>query len=116
MVYYATIILSNVGLSSFNSQLIAASMQTFFAIGTWPLPRTIELFGRRKIMMWTAFVCSISLLVFVIMIGLPNPSKAMQWTAVAAVFVWEFSFGYGWAGVPWVYSVEVGVPCSRDAQ
>ncbi|KAK7902702.1 hypothetical protein LTR67_002348 [Exophiala xenobiotica] len=106
MVYYATIILGNVGLSAFNIGIVAAVMQTFFALGTYPLPRTIERFGRRGILMWTAFTCGVCLVVFVIMIGIPNPTKATQWVAVASLFVCLFSFGYGWCGVPWIYAAE----------
>lgn len=107
MVYYATIILSNVGLSSFESQLLAAVMETCFALGTWPLPWTIERFGRRKIMLWGAFAVSICMLVFIIMIGLPHQTKATEWTAVACVIAWMFIFGYSWNGAPWVYGPEV---------
>jgi MFS family permease len=109
MVYYATIILGNVGLSAFNIGIVAAVMQTFFALGTYPLPRTIERFGRRGILMWTAFTCGVCLVVFVIMIGIPNPTKATQWVAVASLFVCLFSFGYGWCGVPWIYAAEVSL-------
>lgn len=38
LVYYSTRIFANIGLSDFLSQLLAAVMNTMFAIGTWPLP------------------------------------------------------------------------------
>jgi hypothetical protein len=41
------------------------------------------------------------------MIGLPNPTIATQWTAVASVIVFNFAFGYGWIGCPWLYGPEV---------
>ena len=43
------------------------------------------------------------------MIGLPDGSKsdATQWTAVAFIFLYNFFFGYGWNGVPWLYAPEV---------
>jgi len=107
-VYYSTVIFSKVGLSDFLSQLLAAVMNTGFAAGTWFLPMTIERIGRRSILIWSAAVLTTCMLIFVIMIGLPHPTLATQWTAVAFVIVYNFVFGYGWIGVPWLYGPEVG--------
>lgn len=101
LVYYSTRIFANIGYSDFLSQLLAAVMNTGFWLGTVPLPSTIEKFGRRPIMMWTALICGISILLFTILIALPNPNLATQWAAVASVIVYNFSFGYGWVGCPW---------------
>ncbi|KIW61331.1 hypothetical protein PV05_01463 [Exophiala xenobiotica] len=106
-VYYSTVIFSQVGLSPFLSQLLAAVMNTGFAAGTYFLPSTIERFGRRGVMIWSAVVLTICMLIFVIMIGLPNPTLATQWVAVAVVIVYNFVFGYGWIGVPWLYGPEI---------
>lgn len=106
-VYYSTIIFSHVGLSPFLSQLLAAVMNTAFAIGAWCLPATIELFGRRRILMFSAAGLTVCLTIFVAMIGLPNPTLATQWTAVAFAFVYNFIFGFGWIGVAWLYGPEV---------
>ena len=112
-VYYSTVIFAQVGLSPFLAQLLAAVMNTGFATGTYFLPFTIERFGRRKVLIWSAFVLTICMIVFVAMIGLPNPTLATQWTAVAAVIVYNFAFGYGWIGVPWLYGPEVRL-CSQS--
>lgn len=106
-VYYSTVIFAQVGLSPFLAQLLAAIMNTGFAAGTYFLPSTIERFGRRKILIWSASVLTVCMTVFVAMIGLPNPTLATQWTAVAAVIVYNLVFGYGWIGVPWLYGPEV---------
>lgn len=89
------------------SQLLAAVMNTLFAIGTIPLVFTIEKFGRRNILLYTSIVLTICLVIFVAMIGLPNPTNATQWTAVGAILVYNSVFGYGWIGVPWLYGPEV---------
>jgi MFS family permease len=106
-VYYSTVIFSQVGLSSFLSQLLAAVMNTLFAAGTFFLPSTIERFGRRGIMMWSAVGLTICMTIFVAMISQPKPTLAMQWTAVASVIIYNFIFGYGWIGVCWLYGPEV---------
>lgn len=106
-VYYSTVIFSQVGLSPFLSQLLAAIMNTLFAAGTIPLVFTIERVGRRNVMMYSAAVLTVCMTVFVAMIGLPNPSPTTQWVAVAAIFVYNTVFGYGWIGVCWLYGPEI---------
>lgn len=107
-VYYSTVIFSQLGLSLFTAQLLAAIMNTLFAAGTIPLVFTIERVGRRAVLLWSAVALTVCMVVFVAMIGLPNPSPATQWTAVAAIFVYNTVFGYGWIGVCWLYGPEVG--------
>ncbi|RFU34871.1 hypothetical protein B7463_g1442, partial [Scytalidium lignicola] len=107
LVYYATIIFSNVGLSDFLSSVLAAVLMTIFAAGTYFTPSTIERIGRRPIMLWTAVVCTICITIFTILIALPNQSKATQWTAIAFLLVYIFSLGYGWEGCAWLYGPEI---------
>lgn len=106
-VYFSTSIFAQVGLSPFMSQLLAALMNTAFALGSVPLIWTIERFGRRPILLWSAVALTICLAVFVAMIGQPNPNQTTQWIAVAAIFVYNIIFGYGWIGVCWLYGPEV---------
>jgi MFS family permease len=111
-VYYSTVIFSQIGLSAFLSQLLAAVMNTGFALGTVPLPWTIEWLGRRRVMIWSAVLLTACMVVFVAMIGLPNPTLATQWISVAAIIIYNFTFGFGWIGVPWLYGPEVCCFCS----
>lgn len=57
--------------------------------------------------MYSAAGLTVCMIVFVAMIGVSDPTLATQWTAVAAVFVYNFLFGYGWIGVCWLYGPEV---------
>lgn len=124
LVYFSTRIFANIGLTSFMSQLLAAVMNTCFAIGTYceshrllssqhmltwssVTPGTIETFGRRAIMLWSAVVLGVSMLIFTVMIALPNPTLATQWTAIAFIIIYNLAFGYGWVGCPWLYGPEV---------
>ncbi|KAF2025005.1 general substrate transporter [Setomelanomma holmii] len=106
-VYYSTVIFKNVGLSDFLAQLLAAVMNTMFALGTYPLPATIERFGRRRIMFCSAFVCALFMTAFVALIGMPRPTVSTQWAAAAILCLWNMVFGYGWIGVPWLYRPEL---------
>ena len=45
--------------------------------------------------------------VFIAMQGLPNPTLATQWTAVAFVIIFQFLTGFGWMGCPWLYGPEI---------
>jgi hypothetical protein len=78
-----------------------------FALGTYPLPPTIERFGRQRIMFWSALVCALFMTAFVALIGIPNPTVSTQWAAAAVICLWNMVFGYGWVGVPWLYGPEV---------
>jgi MFS family permease len=108
-VYYSTIIFSQVGLSPFLSQILAAAMNTVFAIGTIPTPWLIERWGRKAIMLWSAVGLLICMIVFVILVGIPNPGVSMQWGSVGILFVYNFLMGFGWMGVPWIYGPEVSI-------
>lgn len=103
MVYYSTIIFSQVGVSPFMSQLLAAVMNSCCAIGTWFTPATIERFGRRPILLCSATACTILMTIFVAMIGQEHKTLATQWTGVATIVVFNLFFGWGWIGVPWLY-------------
>ncbi|KAJ9603790.1 hypothetical protein H2200_011976 [Cladophialophora chaetospira] len=108
LIYYSTIIFSQVGVSPFLGSLLAAVMNTVFWIGTWFLPATIEKYGRRGIMLVTAGLLTLFMLIFVVMINLGDKKNdATQWTAVAAVLAYMVCFGYGWVGIAWLYGPEV---------
>ncbi|KAG8158428.1 hypothetical protein KVR01_011550 [Diaporthe batatas] len=107
LVYFSTRIFANIGLTSFMSQLLAAVMNTCFALGTYFTPGTIETFGRRRIMLWSAVVIFICMLIFTIMIALPNPTLATQWTAIVFIIIYNLALGYGWVGIPWLYGPEI---------
>ncbi|OJJ79112.1 uncharacterized protein ASPGLDRAFT_77824 [Aspergillus glaucus CBS 516.65] len=100
-------IFSQIGLSFTMCQLLAAVMNTTFAMGSFLLPFTIERFGRRRIMMYLAAALTICLTVLVTMIGSPEPTLAKQWVAVAVIVIYNLIFGYGWIGVCWLYGPEI---------
>ena len=64
----------------------------------------MERWGRRPIMFWGAFGCTIAMAIFTAMNGLPDSEKtdATQWTAVVFVLIYLFIFGFAWVGVPWL--------------
>ena len=101
LVYYSTLIFAQIGLSTFLSSLLAAILNTIFAIGTTVCIPTIERIGRRTIMLWSAIACTFCMMMFVILIGLPHKTLATQWTSVVFVLLFEFIYGWGWVACPW---------------
>lgn len=90
------------------AQLLAAIMNNAFALVTIPLVWTVETISRRSIPLWSAVILTGCMVIFVIMIGLPNRTLATQWTAVGEIFIYNLVFGYGWIGIYWLYGREVG--------
>ncbi|CAI7611350.1 unnamed protein product [Penicillium pancosmium] len=66
------------------------------------MPLTVERFGRRNLMFWAAVGCTFCMLLFVILVCLPQPliNEKTKGSAVAMVVCFNFIFGWGWVGVP----------------
>ena len=107
VVYYSTVILGQVGLDPLMQSTIAGVANTIFCLGTVATYFTIERWGRRPLMLWTAIGCGISILIYIIMNALPHKTRATQWTAIVMVMVFEFLTGWGWMGPPWLYGPEI---------
>ncbi|CAK7200131.1 hypothetical protein SEUCBS139899_002821 [Sporothrix eucalyptigena] len=107
MVYYMTLTFSAIGLSTFLSSLLAALCLTVQFGGALLCIPTIERMGRRNIMLLTSSAQSICMLIFVVLVGLPNKTDATQWAAAAILFPYVFFYGWGWVTCPWLYGPEI---------
>ena len=88
-------------------------MNTVFAAGTFFTPGTIEKFGRRAILLWSAVALTVLMLVFTVLVNLGGRrTENTQWAAVGMVVAFVFVLGYGWVGVPWLYGPEAS-PATR---
>lgn len=101
LVYYMTMIFTEVGLSSFIASLLAAVALTVQWGGSLVCIPTIERIGRRKIMILTAGVQSCCMLVFVALNLIEEKTTATQWAAAMVMFPYLFMYGWGWVGCPW---------------
>jgi Na+/melibiose symporter-like transporter len=104
LVYYLTLIFSQVGLSSFTSSLLAAISLTIQFGGSLLCIPTIERLGRRKIMLLTSSVQFCCMLVFVVLNGLPKKTAATEWAAAIIMLPYLFMYGWGWVACPWYVS------------
>jgi Na+/melibiose symporter-like transporter len=105
LVYYLTLIFSQVGLSSFTSSLLAAISLTIQFGGSLLCIPTIERLGRRKIMLLTSSVQFCCMLVFVVLNGLPKKTGATEWAAAIIMLPYLFMYGWGWVACPWYVSL-----------
>ncbi|KAF2636797.1 MFS transporter [Massarina eburnea CBS 473.64] len=103
--YYSSIILSSVTQPNLVS-LIAGVLNTFFALGCFPLIFTIERTGRRSTLLYGAIAMSILITIFTILVAIPH-SPTILWAAVAVIFIFMFVFGYAWQGAVWLYCAEI---------
>ncbi|OKO96542.1 High-affinity glucose transporter RGT2 [Penicillium subrubescens] len=107
LVYYMTLIFTNVGLSDFLASLLAAISLTVQWVGSLLCVVTIERIGRRRIMMWTACIETCCMLIFVVLNTLQDKTVSTQWAAAMIMFPYMFFYGWGWVGCPWLYGPEI---------
>jgi Na+/melibiose symporter-like transporter len=112
LVYYMTLIFTNVGLSDFLASLLAALSLTVQWVGSVLCVVTIERIGRRRIMMWTACIETCCMLIFVVLNTLQHKTVSTQWAAAMIMFPYMFFYGWGWVGCPWLYGPEVCIQSS----
>ena len=107
IVYYLSIILADTGISPSLVTLLSGVVTTWFWLGTVPLIFTIEKFGRRRIMLTGTIIETLAMLVFIVLIALPNPTTSTQWGSFVVICIFVLTFGYSTAGMIWLYSVEI---------
>lgn len=107
VVYYSTVILSQVGLEPLMQSAIAGVANTIFCLGTVATYFTIESWGRRALMLYTSVGCVVAIAIYIGMNAISEKTLATQWTAVVMVMVFEFLIGWGWMGPAWLYGPEI---------
>ncbi|KAI1500936.1 general substrate transporter [Biscogniauxia marginata] len=112
--YLPLVLISSVGLEEKLARLLAAcnSVSYFFAsiIG---IPN-IERWGRRKMMVYSAFAQSMCYLIITICIRYneypdigPEANRKWAEASIAFFFLYYIFFGMGWQGIPWLYATEI---------
>lgn len=105
--YFLPIILTAIGLDASLITVLSGVITTWFWLGTIPLVFTIEKFGRRKILLTGSTIETLTMLTFIVLIAIPNPTDGTRWASFALICIFVFTFGYSTAGMIWLYSVEV---------
>ncbi|PLB50340.1 sugar transport protein [Aspergillus steynii IBT 23096] len=104
--YYIPVVLENqLGMSLINSRLIAACNGTEYFIASWIAVFTIEIFGRRTLMLFGAAGMSISMVILAITASISNSGANVACTVF--LFVFNTFFAIGWLGMTWLYPAEI---------
>ncbi|KAH8664245.1 hypothetical protein BX600DRAFT_436805 [Xylariales sp. PMI_506] len=104
--YYAPVIYSNLGMSSFLSRLLAALNGTEYFIASWPAVYLVERVGRRKLMLFGAVGQSASMAILA-GVNSNQSNSGCQVAAVVFLFVFNTFFAVGWLGMTWLYPAEI---------
>lgn len=115
--YYATTVFKSIQNDDNVARLLAAGNGTeYFAASILAL-FMIDTLGRRNLMMWTAFLMSVSMAILAGCVSqIPSNTDPNANTAsspaeayVAAVFLYLFNtwFAWGWLGMTWLYPPEI---------
>lgn len=103
--YYAAVIYSGLGMSSFMSRLLAALNGTEYFLASWPAVWLVERVGRRKLMLFGATGQAVTM---ALSAGVNSRSEpAFQITGVVLLFVFNTFFAIGWLGMTWLYPAEI---------
>ncbi|KIW48354.1 uncharacterized protein PV06_00949 [Exophiala oligosperma] len=110
--YFQTyIFIHAINLSELLARILAAAGSVDYLIFSFLAWFLIERFGRRRVMMVSAFACSACWTTISISLGLSETGKANAYSmgalATTAFFLFFASFGSGVLGVPWLYPTEI---------
>ncbi|OAA65316.1 MFS transporter [Niveomyces insectorum RCEF 264] len=105
LAYFAPVILSGIGTSAGTVSVISGVLCTCMFLGTVPLYWTIEKFGRRSTMLYSAMVSSVLYVVFIVLVAVGG--KGAQWASVVMLFLIVPVLSYGWQANKFLYGSEV---------
>ena len=107
LIYYSTQIFLELGYDEMFASVLAAVMNTVFALSCYPPCFFIERLGRRSLMIWGAIGCGAGLLVYVVVQTVPAQTSTTGWVSIGAILFYNIMFGFGWVGPPWLYGPEI---------
>lgn len=106
--YYAAVIYSKLGMSSFMARLLAALNGTEYFLASWPAVFLVERVGRRKLMLFGAVGQAATM---AILAGVNSESERGNTGAgiagIVFLFVFNTFFAVGWLGMTWLYPAEI---------
>jgi MFS family permease len=103
--YYIPKLLENLKMGTVNSRLISACNGTEYFLASWVAVFTIEIFGRRTLMLFGAVGMSISMAILAITDSLGT--MAGNTACTVFMFVFNTCFAIGWLGMTWLYPAEI---------
>ncbi|KAM7185470.1 General substrate transporter [Naviculisporaceae sp. PSN 640] len=106
-IYQATIFEDNLGMASTPARILAASVFTFQTLLSPVGVFTVDRFGRRKLMMFSALGMGICMTAMAASTSQPRENIAATAVAVTAIFLFSFFFPIGFLGLSFLYATEM---------
>lgn len=105
--FYATTIFQDfLGMDPVQARILSACMTLTQPFGGLLASFTIERLGRRPLMLWSAGVMGACMAILAGTISVPNNPHAMV-AATVFLFVFQFTFTVGYAGLTYLYAAEI---------
>lgn len=105
LAYFAPVILSGLNASPSLISVLSGVISLAFFFGTIPTYWTIERFGRRSIMLWSAVASTVLFIAFIACVAVG--STASNWTAIGLLFPIILVQTHGWQATKFLYSSEI---------
>lgn len=103
--YIPTIVQNSLGMSPVNSRIIAACNGTEYFLASWIAVFTVEIFGRRTLMLFGSIGMGISMIILTITKSLNTTPGNIA--TIVFFFVFNSCFAVGWLGMTWLYPAEI---------
>ncbi|KIW75705.1 hypothetical protein Z517_10448 [Fonsecaea pedrosoi CBS 271.37] len=104
--YYASFLfINNLGMTPNEAGITSGGLSLVFWGGTLTAIWSVEVLGRRPVLLWGAVGCSICMICYTIGLGVYNDSSLTA--SVVFIFLFEFCYGCSWCGLPFLYAAEV---------
>ncbi|KAK9321280.1 general substrate transporter [Lipomyces orientalis] len=109
VIYYSSYIYEHsIGLSPLNSKIVAAASGTEYWLACIIPYFTIERFGRRNLLVWTAAAMGVTLAGVCVAVYYADKGNTNAGIgATVLVFVYCTINALGWTNIPWLYPAEV---------
>lgn len=106
--YYAsTLYENNLGFEPTVARIVAACNGTEYFLASFIAVWTIELFGRRNLMMFGAAGQTISMIILAVCGAYVDTNSGAAVASAVFLFVFNTFFAIGWLGMTWLYPAEI---------
>ncbi|KAJ5872106.1 General substrate transporter [Penicillium soppii] len=111
LIYYSPTLFGTMGLDYSMQLIMSGVLNVVQLVGVTTSIWTMDVVGRRKLLIWGAALMALSHIIIAILVGLFSsdwPShKAEGWTSVAFLLFYMLSFGASWGPIPWALPSEI---------
>lgn len=106
--YYMPLMAKNAGVTSTKQQLLMNALQSpVMTIGTLLGVRSIDLAGRRPMLMGSSSICTFCVMMVIICTALQDKNPHLGLTGISFVYVFLFAFAFVWTPCQALYPAEV---------